>query len=401
MTNNTVNRKSLHFAGCLFMLIILFSFCGRKKESGTRIFIDGKIDNLNKAWIRISEIESRQIVVIDSVKTGGEGDFSIEFPASEHGFYNISFPDRSMITIIAGPGEKINIRAKASDIELSYRINGSGDSEILREFIQYTIINERKVDSLGKIFENNRNSPDFHVIRGLLEQSFTRIYIDQQQFTKSFILEHPGSLASIIALHYQLSNNKILDMAENIELYELVETSLARDYSSNKHYLQLRKSLNDIRESIMQREIAEKHTSPGMTIPGFKLTDIHGNRVRIEDFRDQPLVIYFWASWDARSRQMNRRFKNTIDSFDPHKIQVFAISLDNNPELWKAAIRIDSLTWHHASDLLGMSSPVLTLLNIPDKLPYFYLVDPHGIIVYKGNDPDMLEKEISDMLSLN
>lgn len=362
--------------------------------------IEGNISNIENTWILIYEMEPKQMVVIDSVKTSGKGEFEIGFPASEHGFYNFIFPDRSMIPVIAGPGDDLGIRADASDIERSYTVTGSEDSELLREFFQYSVSNERKVDSLGRIFEENRGSPDFHIIRGLLDQSFTRIFVDQQEFTREFIRKHPGSLSSLVALYYQLSNNNVLDMVEDIELYELVAANLADEYSSNKHYLHLRKSVDDIREVLVQREIAEKYTSKGMTIPGFEITSLEGKSIRTEDFRGQPLLIYFWASWDSRSRQINRRLKSMVDSFHPQKIQVLAISFDVNPQLWEAAVRIDSLDWNHGSDLLGLSSPVRTLLNIPEKLPYFYLIDPDGTIVYKGNDQSILKKEISDLLSL-
>ncbi len=388
-------NKSLIF---IAFTLIIFPGCNNNPDQTT---IEGTISNLEKSRIVISEMEPQQTIEIDSVKSDKYGHFKFTLLPDEKSFYNLTFPDRSMLTIISGRGDKIKISANANDIEGTYTVTGSEGSKQLREYFKHTIKNERKVDSLNYIFEKNKNSPDFHIIRGLLEQSFTKIFIDQQEFTREFVKQNPGSLASLVALNYRFVNNRVLDIEADIELFELVDMSLARKYQDNKHFQHHHKTLMEMHEFIAQRELAERHTSIGRTIPSFEMKDINGNSIRIEEFRGKPLLIYFWAAWDAKSRQTNRRLNALLDSFYPLEVPVLAISFDNNPEIWKAAIKIDSLEWNHASDLLGMNSPVITFLNIPDKLPYFYLLNAEGEIIFKGKDLDIVSEKISLLRTLN
>ncbi|MBU2650821.1 MAG: AhpC/TSA family protein [Bacteroidetes bacterium] len=380
----------------IICLVLIIGGCSQESDTG-RTAISGKINGMQESKVLLTEMKPFHALRLDSLKTDRKGLFSFRLNTEETGFYNLVFEDGSILTLIAGDGDKIDIKANANDIEGSYSVHGSEESDLLREYLMHTLKNKRKADSLGLIFESSKETPEFHIIRGLLEQAYTKIYIDQQEYTRNFIQDHPSSMASLIALNNTFGTNKVLDEEYDLHLFEMVDIGLASKYPENSHYLNHQRKVGELRDYFTQRELAEKYTAPGMIIPDFSLPGLDGKKVAVRDFRGETLLIYCWASWDARSRQMNRKLPSIIHTAYPEKINVLALSFDQNPDLWRAAIRIDSLNFTHVSDLSGPGSPVTTLLNIPSRLPFYILVSADGTIISKGNDPEALKIEISNL----
>ena len=61
------------------------------------------------------------------------------------------------------------------------------------------------------------------------------------------------------------------------------------------------------------------------------------------------------------------------------------------------AIKADSLTWHHISDLKYWSSVAVGLYGF-DGIPYNVLVDPAGKIIAMNLRGDALENKLQEIL---
>ena len=111
----------------------------------------------------------------------------------------------------------------------------------------------------------------------------------------------------------------------------------------------------------------------------------------------QNILVYFWAGWNAKSRQDNKKLVPIYNELKQHNIEIFGVSLDENKKVWKGAIKLDKLPWIQGSDLKGLKSPVNKAYNLNDELPFYYLIDEEGRIIYKGNDVDKIIRKLEEL----
>jgi peroxiredoxin len=242
------------------------------------------------------------------------------------------------------------------------------------------------------LFEQSRDDPGFYAIRSLIDQAYQEILIDQRLFVRKFIEEHPGSIASLVALNRNFKQIELFDRIEDYAYFRLVDSTLVLNYPGNKHSKKHHDVTRSILEKIQNDEIAAGILSPGNEAPNIKLKGWNGQEYQLTDLRGNWAILYFWAAWDARSRQVNHELRTLYSIHQDKGLEIFAVSFDANEQVWKAAIKLDELNCIHVSDLKSINSPVIPLYRVPEKLPYFYLLDRQGIIVWKGHNLGEMEE---------
>jgi peroxiredoxin len=117
----------------------------------------------------------------------------------------------------------------------------------------------------------------------------------------------------------------------------------------------------------------------GDTAYDFTVNDLDGNPVSLTDFRGQPTVVNFWATWCAPCRIEMPVFQ---DAFERHQDDGLVILALNQAE--QAAVAGDyfydemGLTF---TPLLDEKSEVATRYGSYSVLPSTYFIDPEGTVV--------------------
>ncbi|MBU3813286.1 MAG: AhpC/TSA family protein [Candidatus Bacteroides intestinipullorum] len=142
----------------------------------------------------------------------------------------------------------------------------------------------------------------------------------------------------------------------------------------------------------------------GRTLPFFQTFDADGKKLTRNDFKDQYLLIHFWASWDAASRRANadlrplyeaqKKKKKARKKDDSDKqLALMGISLDLDKAAWQEAVKHDTLEWAQGCELRGWDSEAVQKLYVT-SLPFNILVNPKGRILGTNLTADEVEKEI-------
>jgi peroxiredoxin len=125
--------------------------------------------------------------------------------------------------------------------------------------------------------------------------------------------------------------------------------------------------------------------------PGFALKDASGKVHRLEDFKNTPVIIHFWASWCPPCLDELPRWAELAIHYQKKRIQLIAISLDQK---WEDAQKV------MPSDKLppGLLSLLDSRQDVPDKYgtyqyPETYLLDRDHRIVEKWVGPQNWESE--------
>jgi len=369
----------------IFFLIFIIAATACIRQTDPNAFvIEGKIKGANGLNIYLDELTVNQLLKVDSTIALPDGRFKFFHLPKETGFYLIKLQNGKFVTLMLGRGEKNNILADTATFPAEYRVEGTAGSEFLNDYFTTTAIRQKKLDSLSRVFVASQKLGNFYQIKLQLDSSLWVIFKNQQEFLKSLIRQNPASIASLLLLNQSYANKILLDENENFDLFKLLDHNLFAKYPGNSHVIKHHERVLKFGEEKAELAKTEASLAPGKPAPALNLNDVSGKLVSSANLNAEYILYDFWASWSPPCRAANLQLKAIYQKYHPKGFEIFAVSFDTNGEIWKKSIAIDKIGWINVTDLSGMNSPVRKLYNLPEKLPYFYLVDKDGKIVSKG-----------------
>jgi len=391
----TVLRKIIINNYFLFIFIIITG-CSQNGSRGIKTTINGSFPAFKSKSISLSEFDINNAIPLDTAKIAEDGSFKFRFMRQVPGFYLIKIDNKNYLTLILDKEKSVDISSDVPNLRKNYKVTGSADSELYHDFEMFLEANRGKVDSLSRAYNDNQRSATFRSIKLDLDKRYQEIFKHQREYTMHFLENHCGSLASLLVINRRFGERKILTEENDFEYFTMIDSCLSLKYPDNKHLVEHKKKIAVFSESRKLNEMVEKRLATGNKVPDIGLQNPSGKTVQLYSLQGQPVILYFWASWDQESRKSNKILKDLIEKAGKVKPAVYAIGLESYKEPWEDAIRADGLQkWTNVTDYLNIYSSAKTLFNIPDKLPYFILLDKELIISYKGNNFDDLAIEIN------
>ena len=136
---------------------------------------------------------------------------------------------------------------------------------------------------------------------------------------------------------------------------------------------------------------------PGFTAVNLSLPDINGKTISLSELHGKVVLIDFWASWCGLCRRNNPRLVKLYNKYHQKGLEIYGVSLDENVNSWKNAVKHDKLEWIQVIDDKGWDSAAATLYGV-DMIPSSFLLDRGGIIrTVNAEGPD-LENSVRDLL---
>jgi hypothetical protein len=384
------------------LLIIVWIGLATACSDGTRgikTTIQGSFPSFKGKSVSISEFDINSATPLDTVKIGENGSFKFKIRHPDAGFYLLKIDNRNYLTLVIDKEKKIMVSSDGNNLRKNYTVEGSPDSELYRDFEMFLEVNRGKVDSLSKTYKDFQRSSSFMSIQMNLDKRYQEIFNQQRLYSIRFLENNCSSLASLLVINRRFGEKKIIDEEHDSGYYLMIDSCLTPIYPGNKHLVEHKRKIELFSEQRKMQEMTEKQLAPGNKAPDIELQDPSGKNIRLHSLQGKPVIIYFWASWDKDSRKSNKIIKDLQNKAGKGGFAVYAIGLESYKEVWKDAISVDGLQdWINVTDYLNVSSPAKTLFNIPDKLPYFILLDSQLIIRYRGNNFDDLSSEINQLM---
>ena len=141
----------------------------------------------------------------------------------------------------------------------------------------------------------------------------------------------------------------------------------------------------------------EEKAAIGKTAPYFRITNPKGKQINRSNFKDQYLLIHFWASWDTVSRDSNAVYRRIYKQERKNKkFALLGVSLDMNKDTWQKAIKADTLEWEQVCDFSGWNAEIVKQLAIK-TLPANILLNPFGKIEGKDMTEEAIKKKLKEI----
>lgn len=368
----------------IFFLIVLSLFiiqaCNNSnKISEQEFLLKGKFTNSRAEMIYLVEMDVEENILIDSVQIDDNGEFFFKEKLVEPSFYMVETAEDNFFTLLLNGGETAEVRGDIRNLAETYTVFGSVGSELILQINQHTRTNYKKLDSLALCWDNNKYNERKSIIRDSLDSIATIIIVEQQHYLLEFLNKNTSSLSSLIAIYQVFARKPMFDEYTHFDLYKELRDSLYVKYPNNKHVVNFKNRVDKIEQEIKEEGKIEALLDTGKIAPEISLPGLYTEKVNLSNYKGHIVLVYFWASWDALSRQHNNTIKWLNKTYAPKGLITFAISLDTDKELWQKAVELDKLNWIHASDLKYWDSPIIKTYNVK-KIPHFVLIDRDGKI---------------------
>jgi peroxiredoxin len=124
-----------------------------------------------------------------------------------------------------------------------------------------------------------------------------------------------------------------------------------------------------------------------------------GNTIKLSDYAGKGdfILVDFWASWCVHCVKEMPALKKLYQKYHDKGFEIVGVSLDTQEAAWKISIERLGLTWVHLTDLNGWEGDAARSYTV-ELIPCMVLIDPNGVIVYRGRSGDELEQMLATAL---
>ena len=349
--------------------------------------IDGRFVGLKAKMVYLEETTITGGNIIDSVAIDADGYYQLivkdlpETPSLYHVIYN-----NGRIPLLISRGENIDLKAMGN-VLVSYTVNGSRESELLRKFNRNFLDGQIALDKIIKEY----SAADSAALVDL-DQQYSAKYNDIKRKQISFIVENKSCLAAVYALYQRLPGDQHLASAESdLIYYREVLDAVSVKYPDSPFLLSLS---NDI--ASMTARLSLMQSIEVRSYPELKGCDMYGNEIPLSSLDGNVILVDFWSAELGNSNSLNADLREIYDVYKPHGFRVYQVSADTSKATWITAVQAQRLPWISVCDFCGDASPMLRAYNVR-RLPSNYLIDRNGNIIAKNLYGKGLEKKLAQV----
>lgn len=153
---------------------------------------------------------------------------------------------------------------------------------------------------------------------------------------------------------------------------------------------------NSIAGKALISEVENKLNPPQTwrSAPDFSVVDILDKKINLRKYRGEYVLLDFWATWCPPCRAEIPFIKKIRDSIPENKLAIIGVSWDTNLDSLKAVTKREKMNWLQIYD---RDEDLTHLYGIP-FIPYIFLINDKGIILYKGIGQNNDQQKILTLL---
>ncbi len=365
-------------------------------DSEPKFKVEGEVTGADGKTLYLEASALEGIVPMDSIKLKGNGTFAFKGnrPQSPE-FYRLRIEDK-IINFSVDSTETLRFKAGYEDFATNYMVEGSPNSQKIKELSLMQLQLQSKTDVLAKAMQNHTIGVD--VYQDSL-QSMIQRYKDDVKVR--YIFSAPNTAAAYFALFQKLNNYLIFDplnSRDDIKCFAAVATSLNNYYPhadrSKNLYNIVIKGMKNTREP-QQTTVAPQIEVHETGVIDIELRDMKGNVRKLTEQKGKVVVLDFTIYQTAVSASRNYLLRELYDKYAARGLEIYQVSLDADEHYWKTTA--DNLPWICVRDASGIYSSLVTVYNIQD-IPTLYLVNRNNELSGKVDDLSQLETEIKKLL---
>ena len=264
-------------------------------STGPKFQVNGDVSGADGKMLYLEASGLEGIVPLDSVKLKGEGTFSFKQARPESPeFYRLRIDDK-VINFSVDSIETVQIKAPYMDFSTDYTVEGSENSNKIKELTLKQIRLQKNADDLLAALRGNKIGHD------VFEDSLATLLGKYKEDVKvNYIFAAPNTAAAYFALFQKLNNYLIFDPLNNkddVKCFAAVATSLNNTFpnavrSKNLYNIVIKGMKNTRQPQAKALEIPQdKIVETG--IIDIALRDVKGNVRKLTDLKGKVVLLDF------------------------------------------------------------------------------------------------------------
>lgn len=365
---------------------VLLCACQSSKVKISGRFVGNEVSN-----VFLEQVTPLSQAVIDSAVMDKEGNYRFELKGVSRtpSLYNIVYNGERIPLLLAG-GDRLTLSSVGSIVR-NYTVEGSRESELLRQFYQAFVAGAQQLDNIATQFARAGITDEE---RQELVKAYTAEYYRIRREQLRFIIEHKASLAAVYALNQRLPGDSYLFNGDSdVVYYRTVAEAIEQSYPESPY---LQALLAEIARMDARISLTSQITEAGY--PDLEMADIYGKKVRLSSLAGKVVLLDFWSAELGNSNTLNAELKEIYKKYADATVpfEVYQVAVDTSKPLWINTVQEQQLPWVSVSDLRGRASTALGIYNV-QKLPANFLIDKEGTIVAKNIYGKSLEQKLAEL----
>jgi thiol-disulfide isomerase/thioredoxin len=354
--------------------------------------ITGTILGAANQPVILEALSAKGTIKLAETMTEVNGDFELVGNIKGMGLYQLSvgIAGNKSIPITLSPKEKIKVNGSYANFERLVDIKGAKWGPVVSEYMR--IFNDFAVQQMALV-----NDPKLSEEQKL--QEFLKLRRPLDEFAKQQMLKDLSNPANIV-LTTSMTPAMGFEQwdASNLEVLKSVAKAFQKKYPSSPITKSMAVQVEQIEAGYNQ--FINGGSSPVISnvAPEISLPNPDGKVISLSSLKGKVVLIDFWASWCGPCRKENPNVVAMYSKYKDKGFTVFSVSLDNDKEAWKRAIKSDGLVWpNHVSDLKQWETPLVQLYQF-EGIPFTVLIDKKGNIIAKNLRGQALESKLKEIL---
>lgn len=338
--------------------------------------ISGTIENVTDGeFVYLQEVKGRELIKLDSAAvTNG----AFTFNGRQDSVVNryITYTPKE------GRGPHVDFFLENGNITVTLgeesTVAGTPNNDIYQAYKNEVGVLRKEMSNLYKKFSEEGLSEEQ---KAEIEKQFEELNNKLNDLTFQTI---DANITNPVGIYLWPQNSYSMELAQ----LQTLAAKVPAEYQSNANIANLLKRIDILTK-----------TAVGQKFTDFTMADTEGNPVKLSDFiaKNKYTLIDFWASWCGPCR---REMPNVVDAYKAYSKKGFGIvgvSLDNDAEKWKAAIKDLGMTWPQMSDLKGWQCEGAALYGV-NSIPATVLVDQEGTIIERNLRGEAIKEKLGELL---
>ncbi len=352
--------------------------------------ISGTIKGASNFDIYLEAMSSSGVITVAECKTNSSGEFEMINNIPQFGIYQLKLgkDGTKMIPFPMEPNDNIKLNTSIEKFQTYPVFSGTKWAVGLTKYLSLLTdfsnsVNDIK-DSKGKI------NPKEMMLRYLESKQ------PMENFSRESINQDPSNpLNVILTSSLTPENGYELWNPENLSTLKKMNSAYSKSFSNSPISNNLNLQVQQIEQGYQQYIL----TKSGKNIaPEIALKNPEGKLIKLSSFKGKYVLIDFWASWCAPCRKENPNMVRIYNEYKNKDFTILSVSLDDDINAWKEAIKNDKLIWpNHVSELMGWEGSMTNLYGF-QSIPYTVLVDKEGKIIATGLFGESLEQKLKELI---
>lgn len=362
----------------LFTLVAALIAGCNSKDSVT---ISGSVTNPKGEYLKLWRVDVNVPSLTDSVKVSSRGTFKFRFRASDPEFYQIGYSPSEFITLLVNPGDQVLLRFPSANLFPDYSVEGSPDSEMIRNLETRLAGTRKKLDSLRIVYEAAVSENATEEFINSKEEEITSIVNEQRNHNIGFVLDNLNSLVSIIAIYQRFNDESyVLYHSRDIQIMKLLSDTLSLKYPKSRQVKALTDDFKRELNSMNMRKFEALAQTAEPTVLNPDLVNTEGRRISLSSLKGKYVLLTFWSAASQDCISNNLQLKEYYRMYNKKGLEIYQINLDENEELWRNAVKFDELPWISVREDDPSNPKYMYIYNVK-QVPANYLYDRSGEII--------------------